>query len=64
MTSGDILKLNGTEVEPTVIKKLENSKGVDRLMFWRGNACEVVQKDGTCVTLYIGGLRNDKGANT
>lgn len=67
MTSGDILKLNGTKVSKDVIKQLMNCNRVDYMSLIGVAAWAVYLVDGQSIVVYLkhgGELRNDKGANT
>lgn len=62
MTSGDILKLNGTEVSEDVIKHLVTCHIAPLGM----NGWVAYLADGQSIVVYLkdgGGLRNDKATN-
>lgn len=60
MEKEEIIKLDGTKVDHSIIEELLNSEQVNGLMYRGGDECDVILKDGTYVTVHMEMLRHDK----
>lgn len=65
MRKEDIIELDDTRVDHSIIGELQNSEYVNYLMCWCDGECNVILKDGTSITVYLKEEnKNDKTANT
>lgn len=60
MEKEEIIKLDGSKVDRSIIEELQNSEHVNDLVYRGGDECNVILKDGTYVIVHMEMQRHDK----
>lgn len=57
MRKEEIIELDCAKVYRSIIEELQHSEHVDYLIYWCDGECDAVLKDGTYVTVHVGGVK-------